>query len=134
MLLCRQISKMDLLSAIILISTFSFSESTERVECRWSGQYICGDKCVELDRQCFCGAETLTYTETAYTCCHDEDTCFYDEFNNVYCNGTKNPLYDLCNNECRQRILFGLTLLPCKHEDECFIGVGGCRGVAKCDL
>ena len=126
---------MNFLALVIFISLASFSQCLERVECRWSGQYICGDKCVELDRDCYCGGQSFNYYESInYVCCN-EGPCFEDSAQDVHCNGTKNSaLHELCNDQCRQLSRYGYTLLPCKHKDECYVSVGACEGVPKCTL
>ena len=126
---------MNFLALVIFISLASFSYSLERVECRWSGQYLCGDKCVELDRDCYCGGQSFTFSDTkVYTCCN-EGACFQDNVQDVHCNGTKNSIFnDLCNGECAQMSRYGYTLLRCKHKTQCYVGIAGCEGVAKCDL
>ena len=125
---------MNILIVFIFISIFSLNQSTERVECRWSGQYLCGDKCVELDHGCFCGGQHFNFSESlAYTCCN-EGPCFEDDFQDVHCNGIKIPYNDKCNDTCSQLSKFGYTLLECKNEDQCYIGIAACKGIAKCDL
>ena len=127
---------MNFFTLWIFISLTSFTHCLERMECRWSGQYLCGDKCVELDRACFCGAQYFNFSETLVYACCNEGPCFEDNISkNVHCNGTKiSVLNELCNHKCRQLSRYGYTLLPCKHKDECYVSVGACEGVPKCTL
>ena len=113
---------MNFFTLWIFISLTSFTHCLERMECRWSGQYLCGDKCVELDRDCYCGSQSFNFSDTfVYSCCN-EGPCFEDSFQDVHCNGTRNVfLHSLCNGECAQMPRYGYTYLPCKHETQCYL-------------
>ena len=118
---------------IFMVYFFSHSKS-EKIECEWYSEYICGDKCVPVNSICYCGYETMRFEDFGwYTCCNLR-SCFLDTFEkNVICkDGFKSNYGTPCNNACKQMGQYGFSTLSCDLYDdctpECCIGVNACRG------
>ena len=107
----------------------------QRIECDWSSQYICGDKCLFLQSSCICGNETITaldaFSENLICC--NEGTCLDGLSGDVKCNGVVQKCTAPCNGTCKQTPSMGLTTISCKDNEQCVIAVDLCRGVASCN-
>ena len=121
----------------VILFVFSWTKSsvTERIECHWQAETLCGDKCLKVGSgpQCMCGNETITFEETGnYICCH-KGTCFEDFNGNINCHGIKQNWRLPCNGTCKQYARYGLTTTSCKDQKQCVKEVLLCRGAPICN-
>lgn len=124
-------------SLTCLVYLFSFSKS-ERIECEWLSEYLCGDKCVPVNSLCYCGKETIRFEDSSNDACCDSRSCFFDTFDrNVICKDRIKQYWGKpCNHVCNQMAQYGFSTLSCDyHEDNddgCYMGVNMCRGTKDC--
>ena len=122
---------------LIVISLILVSNCIcQRFECDWSHEYLCGDKCIEVQRNsCTCGHETVSYLDLYYndsTCCN-EGTCIINHLSgDVICNGAIQNSAVPCNGSCKQSAS-GWTSVPCKDGKQCVWEVTLCRGDPNCN-
>ena len=91
-------TKMNFILSSILVIIITVPELySDRIECVWGYQFLCGDKCLSLDSQCQCGNERIYYNETQYFNCCNDGTCNFDYTGNVNCIGGKNVLENVNN-------------------------------------
>ena len=118
---------------VILLNVFAFTLSDQRIECRWGEEYLCGDKCLRLDRTCFCGNYTMTYAVSYdYYCCTDEN-CFLNYEANVVCSGKPTLWNKACGENCGQNAQNGWTMLKCQNENTCYLSMTSCNGMSMCE-
>ena len=121
-----------ILAPIFVITLVFCLYSCARIECNWSQEYLCGDKCLGIDKICFCGNETanMTYSDSyEYICCHG-DSCFKDFKGHVTCSDGKKQNYSIpCEGACKQTADYGLNTIRCLDEIQCFKEVEACKGI-----
>ena len=103
------------------------------IECDWRHEFLCGDTCLEPSHLCYCGHETLTYSDTRYVSCCNDLPCRKDSNENVVCQGTAQSSSMVCNGVCQQDGEHGWTTLPCNSSDQCYLKVYSCLGRPLCD-
>ena len=55
---------------IVNIALIFALASGERTECRWSAEYLCGDKCLKVANSCYCGNEIIKFDDAQnLSCC-----------------------------------------------------------------
>ena len=123
-----------LLFWVCLLSSFVSKCLGQRIECTWSSEYLCGDKCLGLEHLCLCGNESITYYDTTmYNCCN-HGTCFKDLTGNVECHGgVKQNWRDPCDGACRQYARYGYNTIACSDQKQCVNELILCRGVPICN-
>ena len=109
-------------------------QSNQTAKCHWTYQYLCGDKCLGLSKLCTCGNKTFNYVtfNNEYINCCQNKPCYFDFVGNVNCHGNVQKWWEKCNGNCVQKSVFGWLTLPCKTNDQCYIGIDSCQGVPKC--
>ena len=51
----------------------------------------------------------------------------------IQCEGQKlSPWSNKCHGSCSQSAKYGLTLLPCADQKECYLGTDACKGKPQC--
>ena len=109
--------------------------SNQTANCHWMYEMLCGDKCVKTEKTCTCGEEEydfVTFNNDKIYCCHNS-TCLFNYAGNVECHGGKiQKWWEKCDGNCVQKSVFGWVTLPCKTNDECYIGIDSCQGIPKC--
>ena len=126
---------LDAIARIFLMLTLLFmSSQCQRIECDWSYEFICGDKCVLQENSCFCGRDIILYKDTAFHVCCNTDACFKDMIDgSVHCNnGVKQTWRQPCNGVCKQAANYGLTTVPCENGKQCVEEAALCRGSPLC--
>ena len=117
---------------ICLILLLASNSLCQRIECDWTIEWLCGDKCLGVDNSCMCGNETLSIADTFnYNCCN-EGTCFKNIFGNVNCQGFKQNWRVPCNGICKQYAEFGYTTISCADQTQCVTSTSLCTGVPMC--
>ena len=118
---------------IILLHVFQFTFATQRIECKWGEEYLCGDKCLRIDRTCFCGNETINYPDSYdYYCCNYE-SCFQNNEANIVCHGKVTFWNEVCGENCAQNARTGWTMLKCEKENTCYVSATSCNGMTLCE-
>ena len=126
---------MQIRTVFLLFLAYSFFHSkSERIECEWLSQYVCGDKCVPVNSTCICGNEIITFDISDWETCCNTRSCFNDTFDqNVICeDGIRHNWGMPCNNKCNQMAQYGFSTLSCDYYDDCYMGVNMCRGNKDC--
>ena len=124
--------KMKILLALLTSLTFVVCS---RIECNWSIQFLCGDKCLGNSKTCYCGNENFVFNQTfEYYCCPESNTsCAKSRNGDVRCHqGQKLQWNEPCHGSCRQLARFGNTLLPCDDKNQCYQGIDACMGTPQC--
>ena len=105
----------------------------QRIDCDWSYEFLCGDKCVSQTNQCFCGGDIISYDDTLeYVCCNN-GTCVKDMIDgSVHCNGVKLTWRDPCNGLCKQEAFYGTATVSCENGRQCVREVSICKGSPRC--
>lgn len=127
-------TKMNFILSSILVIIITVPELySDRIECVWGYQFLCGDKCLSLDSQCQCGNERIYYNETQYFNCCNDGTCNFDYTGNVNCiGGKKQSWWQKCFGKCQQYAARGWTTMSCDDQIECFMVISSCHGAPKC--
>ena len=127
------IAKMKICFALLTLLTFV---ACQRIECDFNRQFLCGDQCLSNGLPCHCGNDTLTLKDSwNYYCCHQPNTCHVSNktyWGDIQCQGQKKWWNKLCDGSCRQNAKYGYTMLPCKDQSVCYMGISACRGKPKC--
>ena len=124
---------------IILLSLTLASKSLgdERIECRWSKEYLCGDKCTKIANTCYCGNDTISFNDAHYVSCCNQRECLKDDvvdIGNVHCpDGVIKSWKDLCNGNCKQYAAYGHTTISCEDQAQCVKEFILCRGIPLCN-
>lgn len=107
---------------------------SEKIECQWGAEILCGDKCVSYYNWCLCGNDTMGFTDAPnYLCCHEE-SCFKELDGNVKCSdGVKQDWRVPCNGMCKQYSYGGYRTIPCKDGKQCVKAITLCKGVPICN-
>ena len=129
-------SKIFLIIALSL-TLASISLGDERIECRWSAEYLCGDKCTKIANTCFCGNGTITFDDAKeFNCCNKRE-CVKDDVINtghVHCpDGSIQKWQDPCNGRCKQYAAYGHTTISCEDQAQCVKELILCRGIPMCN-
>ena len=127
------IAKMKICFALLTLLTFV---ACQRIDCQWSRQFLCGDQCLANNLPCHCGNDTLTFKDSWNNyCCHQPNTCHVSnktEEGDIQCQGVIKRWNQLCDGSCRQNAQRGYTMLPCKDQSQCYLGIRACRGKPQC--
>ena len=125
------IAKMKICFVLLTLLTFV---ACQRIECQWHWQYLCGDLCLSNLKTCHCGSDTFTFKDSSdYYCCHQPNTCQEDWWTGKFqCQGQKKWWNESCDGSCGQNAQRGYTMLPCKDQSQCYIGIFACRGKPQC--
>ena len=99
--------------------------------CDWEYQFLCGDKCVDIDDYCECGDEVFDFAQSGtWTCCN-QDPC-YERQGSVICNGLKQFWNQTCKGGCIQTSQNGYSTYLCNNQKECYMGLWSCNGIPYC--
>ena len=122
---------------LVLLTSLTFVVCS-RIECDWSSEFLCGDKCLYAGNTCYCGNDNLPYNQALNNyCCQEPNTSCRKNWNgDIQCQGQKLWCHVMtchpCHGSCTQTARYGLTMLPCADQKECYLGVGACRGTPEC--
>ena len=119
---------------LVLLTSLTFVVCS-RIECIWGSEFLCGDKCLGLGNTCYCGNDNFTYKQGwDYVCCKEPNTtCEKNSNGGIQCEGQKlSPWSNKCHGSCSQSAKYGLTLLPCADQKECYLGTDACKGKPQC--
>ena len=117
----------------MLVVNYLLSKSfcTQRIECHWGTEFLCGDKCLLLTSLCQCGNETISLADA--NCCH-QASCFKGLDGNVQCqDGRKQNWRVPCDGSCKQVALFGYQTILCSDQLQCVQEASLCRGFPLCN-
>ena len=120
---------------IILLSLTIASKSLgdERIECRWSAEYLCGDKCTKVANTCYCGNGNITFNDAANFICCNQQECVEDDIGFVHCpDGLIQNWRIPCNGGCKQYAKYGYSTIPCEDQKQCVKEMLLCRGIPIC--
>ena len=117
---------------ICLIFVLPSNSLCQRIECDWTIEWLCGDKCLGEYNSCLCGNDTITLADSAnYNCCN-QGTCSEERDGNVKCPGKRQDWKVPCNGTCKQHAQWGHTTTLCANQTQCVESVYLCRGVPMC--
>ena len=121
------------MKVLLMFLLLIFVAKSQRVECDWRYEYLCGDQCTNNEKVCHCGQTNMTRLHSAtFTCCN-QSPCVKDSNENVQCfNGQKQGFWTPCHGKCQQWAKYGYTGYECESQNQCFIGVWSCQGSPKC--
>ena len=107
---------------------------SQRIECHWGTEFLCGDKCLLLTSLCQCGNETISFADASNSnCCHQEP-CFKGLDGNVQCqDGRKQDWRVACDGSCKQDAMFGYHTILCSDQLQCVKEASLCRGFPLCN-
>ena len=116
-----------------MFNVFVFTFADQRIECRWGSEYLCGNKCLSIDRTCFCDNETISYIDSYdYYCCTHEN-CFLNSEANVVCRGKLTFWNEACGDNCAQNAKNGWTMRKCQNQNTCYLSATSCNGMSMCE-
>ena len=110
------------------------ADQNSRIDCNWDIEFLCGDKCVRNGRYCACGKKYFDWKlANSFYCCKEPNTsCKKTRNGHIQCQGQVLRGNKPCHGSCRQYASYGLTLLPCADQKECYLGTHACRGKPQC--
>ena len=117
---------------IFLLSMVTFCQCLKRIECHFNREMLCGDKCMPVEQICFCGNETLPYSDPQFEYCCNYETCDVDKQNNVYCEGIIKDRESPCLGICKQASSYGWNSRLCENQEECYLEILSCNGMPRC--
>ena len=127
-------------SEIYVIITLSLSLAckslgNERIECRWSAEYLCGDKCLKIANFCQCGNDSISFNDAHDLSCCNQGECIKDDvIGNVHCpNGITHSWKVPCNGKCKQYAGYGHSTKSCQDGNQCVKELILCRGLPMCN-
>ena len=116
----------------VLLTSLTFVVCS-RIECDWTRQFLCGDKCLGTSKYCTCGKDYFGYEDGLRDiCCQEPNTSCEIRNGNVTCQGKPQLWNEPCHGSCRQDAKYGYTMLPCDDKNQCYVGIYACRGTPKC--
>ena len=123
-----------ILKTLILLHVFPFTVATQRIECRWGQEFLCGNRCLINDRTCFCGNETMTYSDNYDFYCCTHENCFLNYEGDVVCHGGERTLWNkACGDNCAQNARTGWTMRKCQYPNTCYLSPSSCNGMSMCE-
>ena len=134
--LLRKMQKIEIFLIILLsLAIASRSLGNERIECRWSAEYLCGDKCLKISELCRCGNDIIKFNDAYDFSCCNQGECIRDEYiGNVYCpDGLKQSWEEQCHGRCKQYAKYGHSTMSCEDQRQCVKELILCRGHPLCD-
>ena len=115
----------------------SISLGDERIECRWSAEYLCGDKCTKIANTCYCGNGNITFDDAHDVSCCNQRECVKDDvidIGNVHCpDGSIQSWREPCNGRCKQYAAYGHSTISCEDQKQCVKELILCRGIPFCN-
>ena len=100
----------------LVIAFLSFTNCLS-IHCDWNLEFLCGDKCVNFDKNgiCYCGIDILDYknlTDISNNICCNDGPCKKERKGDVHCLGTKQDVALPCHgNQCYQTASWGYNTL-----------------------
>ena len=129
-------SKISLIISLSL-TLASISLGDERIECRWSAEYLCGDKCTKIANICQCGNDTISFNDAHDVSCCNQRECVKDDvvdIGNVHCpDGVIQRWQEPCNGNCKQYAAYGHSTISCEDQKQCVKELILCRGIPLCN-
>ena len=119
----------------VIIALILALASGERTECRWSAEYLCGDKCLKVANSCYCGNETIKFDDAQNRSCCNQGECVKDDvIGNVRCpNGSTHNWRTPCNGTCKQYAKYGHSTISCDDKEQCVKELTLYRGYPVCN-
>ena len=120
-------------ASIILIFCCIALHKCQRIDCNWYFEYRCGNKCLDKDKACICGNETMMYSDTYHNNCCNYDDCIKDEkLGTVYCPGVQQNFHLPCQGMCKQDSWQGNNMVLCNDQSYCYLESVACLGMPNC--
>ena len=118
---------------LVLLTSLTFVVCS-RIECDWTTEFLCGDKCLGNGNTCYCGNDNLNFNQTLNNyCCQEPNTsCEKTRKGDIQCQGQKLWWNKPCHESCTQKARFGYTMLPCADQNECYVEKDACNGYPQC--
>ena len=117
---------------IVLFLTLVSNSLCQRIECDWTAEWLCGDKCIGEHNSCLCGHDTITSDDAHIFNCCNQETCLKGMDGNVKCRGLKQTWEFPCNGICIQGAEWGYTTILCADQTQCVKSITLCNGVPLC--
>ena len=128
-----------LMLPILILLSESLEKSAlkvhKQVQCDWTSQFICGDKCTEISKLCLCGELPLPFNFAGAAICCNKKPCLELQ-GNVWCKeGSIERWWKKCDgmeSGCKQMSHYGYTTLPCDDQKNCYLRNFACQGKGRC--